>query len=66
MEIKKHSRKEGDFLQHHGEQSNELGEEPGSHQDLFTGWAVVREVGRVMRTPSLWPNKPSGIVTIDF
>lgn len=46
--------------------SRAMGEEPGSHQDLFTGWAVVREVGRVMRTPSLWSKKPSGIVTIDF
>lgn len=34
-------------------QGDELGEEPGSHEDLFTGWAVVREVSRVMRTPSL-------------
>lgn len=26
--------------------------------DLFPGWAVVTEVGRIMRTNNLWPGKP--------
>lgn len=40
-----------------------MGKEPGRHQDLLGGRAVVIEMARDVRASSLWPGKLRRIFT---